>query len=56
MVPSEGWMEGVLTVEEELGREPGWGGAPSMEVGDSLFTAWVADPLELTAFLPTTGG
>lgn len=35
--------KGVLMVEEELGRE-------SMEVGDGLFTGWIADPLEVTAF------
>lgn len=31
MVPFEGWSNGV---EEELGRESDFGGAPSMKFGD----------------------
>lgn len=47
----EEWSKGVLMVEEELGRE-------SMEVGDGLFTGWIADPLEVTAFpaVPAVAG
>lgn len=52
MLPLEGWSNGVLTVED---RESGSVGAPSMEAGSSLFTGWLADPLEPTAF-PSAAG
>lgn len=47
MLPLEGWSNGVLTVEDKGSASVG---APSMEAGGSLFTGWLADPLEGTKF------